>query len=465
MNGRVDEFMRESDAFTWYMESDAALRATIVAVAWFDRSPDWGALVDRLERVTRLVPIFRQHPVEPPARLATPRWTQDPDFDLSRHLRRVGSPVPHTSDTVIEMARQAAMSGFDGSHPMWEFTLVEDLVGGAAAMVMKLHHSLTDGIGGMQLLLGLFDTEVQAPAQGEFPETPTRVSPEIGGLVRESILHGGRKILGLARHDVSAALPAVWRTGRHPVRSTRNFVETVRSVGRTIAPVTNTLSPVMTRRSLGRNLAMLEVRLDDLKRASAAAGGSVNDGFLAAVTGGLRRYHEQHGASVDELRVTLPISIRTSDDPAAGNRIALERFTVAVGEPDPAVRIKTIGKRCRTARNERAVPHSNAIAGALNLLPSQAIGSMLKHIDFLASNVPGIGFPVFLAGALMTRFVPFSPTIGAALNVTLLSYNGICGVGVTLDTAAVPDTTAFMDCLAAGFDEVLALGRPSGSLR
>jgi len=205
---------------------------------------------------------------------------------------------------------------------------------------------------------------------------------------------------------------------------------------------------------------MLEVGLDDLKRASAAAGGSVNDGFMAAVTGGLRRYHEHHGVSVDELRVILPISIRTSTDPVAGNRITLERFTVPVGEPDPAVRIKAIGMRCRKARDERAVPHSNAIAGALNMLPSQAIGSMFKHIDFLASNVPGIGFPVYLAGALMTSYVPFSPTIGAALNVTLLSYNGVCGVGVTLDTAAVPDTKVFMDCLAAGFDEVLALGRP-----
>ena len=94
MTGQVDEFMRESDAFSWYLESDPALRATIVAVAWLDRSPHWDTLVDRLERATRLVPIFRRRAMELPARLATPRWTLDPDFDLSRHLRRVGSPPP-----------------------------------------------------------------------------------------------------------------------------------------------------------------------------------------------------------------------------------------------------------------------------------------------------------------------------------------------------------------------------------
>ena len=49
------------------------------------------------------------------------------------------------------------MTGFDPSHPLWEFTLVEHLRGGRAALVMKLHHSLTDGLGGMQLALLLYD--------------------------------------------------------------------------------------------------------------------------------------------------------------------------------------------------------------------------------------------------------------------------------------------------------------------
>ena len=56
------------------------------------------------------------------------------------------------------------------------------------------------------------------------------------------------------------------------------------------------------------HLELLEVGLDDLKRAAGVAGGTVNDGYLAAIAGGFRRYHERHGMPVDELRVTLPIS-------------------------------------------------------------------------------------------------------------------------------------------------------------
>ena len=457
MPDQPDGFMRESDAFSWYMESDPSLRATIVAVAWLERAPDWDVLVQRLEEATRRIAIFRQRPVEPPVRMATPRWTIDPDFDLARHLRRVGAPSPHSRAAVLEIARVMAMASFDTAHPLWEFTLVENLTGGEAALVMKLHHSLTDGVGGMQLMLNLFDIEVDPPPHGPLPEAPTEDVLGRGDLVAASIRHHGRRILSDTRHGATAALPSLWHAGRHPLRSARDAVEMWRSVGRTVAPVFDTLSPLMTQRSLGRRLAMIEVELDELKKASAVAGGSVNDGFMAAVTGGLRRYHEHHGQPVDELRVTLPISVRTGTDPAAGNRITLERFTVPVSLTDPIARIHIIAKRCRAARDERSVPYANSIAGALNLLPPGAVGSMLKHVDFTASNVPGADFPVYLAGARMTRYVPFSPTIGSALNVTLLSYDGTCAIGVTVDTAAVPDVEVLASCLAAGFDEVLGL--------
>ena len=358
MTATADEFMRESDAFSWYLEGDPALRATIVAVAWFDRAPDWDRLVARLERATRLVPVFRRIPHEPPGRLATPRWAVDPDFDLSWHLRRVGSPAPHTPETVLDLARVAAMTGFDTAHPLWEFTLVENLVGGGAALVMKVHHSLTDGIGGMQLLLVLFDTDARglAAASGALPDAPTGAVPGGAELVVRSVAHEATKALGLLRSAAGAAVPSLWHVGRHPLRRARSGVETLRSVGRTVAPVLDTASPVMRARGLGRRLAMLQVDLAELKSASKAAGGSLNDGFVAAVTGGLRRYHEHHRAPVGELRVTLPISIRTPDDPAAGNRITLERFRVPVALADPASRIRATGERCRAARRRAIAP-------------------------------------------------------------------------------------------------------------
>ena len=461
----MDVFMRDSEAFSWYMERDPGLRSTVVAVAWLEHSPDWAALTAKLEHATRLVPRFRQRVLESPGRLATPRWTVDEEFDLTSHLHRIAAPAPRTSRTVVDFARQQAMMTFDHSRPLWEFTLIEHLEDERAALVMKIHHSLTDGLGGMQLALLLFDLERAPTSAGPMPDAP--VGERVGRpeLVLESIAWGWRRISGFVGDRARSAIPSALHAARHPLDSVGVAAETARSIARTVAPVRQTLSPIMTDRGLGRHLDLIEVGLDDLKRAAAGAGGSLNDGFLAAVTGGLRRYHERHGAMVDELRVTLPISIRTPEDPLGGNRITLMRFAVPVADRDPSSRISEIGRLCRAARDERSLAFTDAIAGTLNLFPSGVVGSMLKHVDFVASDVPGFPFPVYLGGARLDRYVAFGPTSGSAVNVTLLSYNGVCYVGVTIDTATVTDHDVLVECLRDGFDEVLDLAgthTPSG---
>ena len=180
----MNAFMADTDAFAWYMERDPTLRATIVGVAWLDQSPDWDTFVAKIDRATGLIPMFRQCVVESPGRVAPPRWIFDERFDLTWHVRRMDAPAPHTAATVVDLARNAAMTAFDHAHPLWEFTLVEGLEGGRAALVMKVHHALTDGIGGMQLALELFDLEpapTAAPStsdDGTRPETRTLLCDE-----------------------------------------------------------------------------------------------------------------------------------------------------------------------------------------------------------------------------------------------------------------------------------------------
>jgi hypothetical protein len=201
----------------------------------------------------------------------------------------------------------------------------------------------------------------------------------------------------------------------------------------------------------------LEFPVEDIRRAAHAAGATLNDAFLSGATAGLRLYHERHDMHVDELRVTMPVSIRKPDDPIGGNRITLVRFKVPVSITDPTKRMVETHARCEFVKNDRSAPFTNAIAGTLNMLPRSYIGGMLKHVDFLASNVPGIPVPIYLAGARVERFYGFGPTIGAAVNLTLVSYCGTSFVGINIDTGAVPDPDVLVDCLRDGFEEVLAV--------
>jgi diacylglycerol O-acyltransferase len=451
-----DHFMRDPDALAWNMEHDPGLRSTIVAIAWLDAAPDVDVVTARLERATRLVPRFRQRPVASPASLSTPQWV-DCEFDLSMHFTRIGTPAPRTPANVIEFARREVMTGFDPSRPLWSFTLIEGLQGDRAALVMKVHHSLTDGIGGMQLAMLVFETTREPAPVEEVPVPPTEPVPSGVGLASSAIGHTVVRVVDGVRTGISDVIPSARSLAHHPIRSVLDVVAIASSLGRFVAPVSDTLSPIMKRRSLDRYLGLFEVDHADLKRAGAVVGGTLNDAFVSAISGGLRRYHELHNAPVAELRVTMPISLRREGDPEGGNRITLERFTVPVGEGNPAVRVQVTGWRCRAARYEEALPFSDTVATLLNLLPSGVIGSMLKHVDFVASNVPGVRFPIFLAGAPVTGYFAFGPTTGAAVNVTLVSYRSTCCVGVTVDTAAVPDPDNLTACLRDGFDEVLGL--------
>jgi WS/DGAT/MGAT family acyltransferase len=366
---------------------------------------------------------------------------------------------------VVEFARSEAMTEFDPSRPLWSMTLVEGLEGDRAALVLKLHHSLTDGVGAVQLGFLLFETTPEPgpvdPAEEAVPE-PVPSGPE---LTREALSRSVRSVASSALGGFGRIVPTATTLVRHPVRSSLDVLATASSLGRFVMPVSDTLSPIMRRRGLGRHLDMIEVDLDALKSAGAAVGSTLNDAFVASVTGGLRHYHARHETGVTNLRVTMPISMRRESDPVGGNRITLERFTVPAGEADPGTRVRMTGWQCRAARYEEALPLSDAVAGILNLLPSGVIGSMLKHVDFVASDVPGVPVPLYLAGAPITGYYAFGPTTGAALNVTLVSYQGTCHVGCNIDTSAVPDPEVLMECLRQGFDEVLALAGDHGPAR
>ena len=262
----------------------------------------------------------------------------------------------------------------------------------------------------------------------------------------------------MARLGAGAAIPAWIRYARDPLGYVRGAVGMARSVYRTAAPNRSTLSPVMRDRATTRHLAMIEVSLDALKKSAKTVGGTVNDAYLAAIAGGLRTYHERHGAAVDSLRALMPINLRAGKDANWGNRITLQRLIVPVGETDPAARMRALHRVAGAAREEPSLSVTETIAGALNMLPVGYVGGILKHVDFVASNVPGAPIPVYLAGSKVTGMFAFGPTIGASVNTTLMSYNGTCDIGINIDTAAVPDPDILIGCLRESLAEITALG-------
>ncbi|WP_068054960.1 wax ester/triacylglycerol synthase domain-containing protein [Nocardia xishanensis] len=437
-----DSHLSQTDLLTWRLQENPILRPTIVAVLKLDEEPDWDRLVLAVDRGTRAVKEFRSRLVGVPFGLAPPRWVPDTEFELSWHLRRGAAGC--TWDSVLGFAAVEAMTAFDLARPLWRSTLLTGAGSDASALVLTVHHSLTDGVSGVRILAEMCDLD-RAGTDRSRPSESSSVTLE-----RPS---------GATRWQrVSGPLRAVPRGLFHPLRSARDGAALAASVARLVRPITSTLSPVMTERGTGRGLSVFDIPAEPLHRVANAAHCTMNDAFLTAVLLGLRAYHDRHDAPLRQLRVTMPISLRTAADRLGGNRITLTRFVLPVDIAEPAEMMRAVDTAVEAQRHERAIPFSGAVAAVLNRVPIRLIADMLEHVDFVASNVPGSPVPLYLAGARIDRVYAFSPTLGASFNITLTTHAGRCCLGINADEAAVPDLVNLTDCLASGFDAVLRLG-------
>ena len=450
--------MNAFEALMWRIEADPRLRSPMTLVDLLDSVPDWERLRTAHDWASRLIPRFRQRVQEPALGIGMPTWVDDADFDLDYHLQRVALPAPGTRRQLLDMAQAEAMTPFDRARAPWRAILFEGLEGGRAAYLLKLHHSMTDGQGGVQLV-GLLHSRKREPSP-EKTAPPPRPGEDVGaiGVLAEQVAHapaaavrGVRDTLGLSA-----------RLARRPWSGVKAAAHFAGSLERVLAPPPAEPSPVLKPRSLSWHFDSLEVPLDDLKRAGKAAGGSLNDAYIAALLGGLRRYHDELGSPVDSVPMAMPISLRSGDHPMGGNRFAGVRFAAPVGVEDPVERIQTIHEFVLDVRDEPAIDALGFAAPLLNRLPTALVArwyaGQTANLDLQASNVAGLPWEAYIAGAKIERMLPFGPVPGCALMVTLLSYAGTCCIGINMDAAAVAEPDRLMSCLQAGLDEVLALG-------
>jgi len=456
---RFPDHMSASDAVMWDIEKDPLLRSTITAVAILDRAPNWDRLVSRIDYATRVIPRLRQRVVVPPLRIGHPRWVIDPGFDLTYHLRRTKVPGSGTMREVLDLIQPLSSEAFDRARPLWEFTLVEGMEDGRAAFVQKIHHTLTDGIGGVELAMAILDDR-RAARTPKLPSAPAAEPVEVASITAAALVGLARSAVKAGGTLPAAGLRAAYGTARDPVGSVRRAGDLAGSITRMLAPVPPSASPILTGRSLGRHFDIIDMRLADLKAAGRAAGCTTNDAFLAAVVEGLRRYHSRHNVEVNEMRLTMPINLRHGGEELGGNHFAPVRFAVPTDITDPIDRMRHLGAIARRWRSEPALGYSETIAVVLDRLPTsvttEVFGAMLKHVDVVVTNVPGIPSRSYLAGAELVREYAFAPPAGAAINVALLSHVDAACVGVVSDTAAVPDVDVWLACLLEGFDNVMS---------
>jgi diacylglycerol O-acyltransferase len=452
--------MAAFDAFLYRGDDDPHTRALLAVAYVLDRMPSRQAFVEAYDRASRLVLRLRQRVVDPPTPLFLPAWIVDPDFDLDHHLRFARLPGSGSMADLLDVVQEEVTAPLDSARPLWEALLLEGLEGGRAAVVMKMSHAITDGIGALDLFSALIDT-TRRPDKGPMPPVPVPqdVTPE--ELLWQELAGWPAAAWQAVRAGLERLPGSLWRAPRlrHALGEAAGFTE---SLGRVLGPH-GTPSPLLAGRSLRRRCAALEIPLADFRRTAKRTGGSVNDVYLAGVAAAMRRYHEALGTPAQDLPLAIPVNLRRGDDPAAGNHFGAILLAAPVGVKDPVRRIARVREAVRAGRAEPAIGALGAMAPVLARLPAaarRALAARSPKPDIQASNVPGPTRALYLAGARILRSHAFGPVPGVAAMFTLQSIAGTCFIGIHYDPAAITDGGRFARSLTLGFRETLRPGNP-----
>jgi WS/DGAT/MGAT family acyltransferase len=454
--------MSDSEAVMWAVEKDPALRSDFCNLTVLEHTPPRRRLQEKVATALEAIPRLGQRVVSAPLRMVPPEWVDDPDFDLDYHVRTVALPPPGGARELLDLAAQLADTPFDRSRPLWEFTLIEGLEDGRAAMLQKVHHTITDGVGGLKLSLSIVDFE---PDPAPDDDNGADVVDLHDGAPRTSpldVLKGA--VADATTRGVNAAGSALSVTGHvatHPQELPGRIVDGARlatSMRRQLLVADRARSDVLAPRSLRRRYEVCTLSLPEMKRAAAALGGTVNDVYVTVLTGALRKYHLRFGSDCAELRMAMPVNTRMRGD-SAPNRFSPARLLVPLVPDDPAERFTMIRERLGSAKSEAALNAVDALAGVVSVLPTSLLvglaRSQVRTIDFAASNLRGSPVSLYLAGARIVANYPLGPRTGSAVNFTVLSYCDDLHMGINIDPAAVEDVDGFMDDLAKSFAELL----------
>jgi WS/DGAT/MGAT family acyltransferase len=448
--------MSPTEAIMWTVEKDPALRSDFCNLTLLERRPTDARLRASLARGVAAIPRLRQRVIGAPLRMVPPEFAEDPTLDIDAHIRVVAVPAPGGERELLDLCGALAEQPLDRARPLWEFTLIEGLAGGRAALLQKVHHTISDGEGALRLSLALVDFEPDPVGSGvaPVPAPAPRYSTPLG-VTRHAVADATARNVDFARNGIAHVGRVIARPTELPARS-RDVLRLLGSLQRQAIVTDHARSDVLVRRSLRRYFAIRGLPMSRFRDTATKLGGTINDAYITGLASALGRYHERFGSEQPELRLAMPVSTRARGDQRT-NQFVPARVVVPIQPAhDPVALFGAIHELLTEVRGEVALSAADAFAGVLAFLPTSVLVAMTRTqsrtIDFAASNLRGSPVPLFLAGARILANHPFGPRTGAPLNVTMLSYGDDVHFGYNIDPAAIADPTAFMRDVDDAYD-------------
>ena len=427
-------------------------------------APDLAELRELIGSRLHHIERYRQRVRNVPFELGRPVWVDDQDFSIERHVRQSSVRRPGDARALERLVGRLLSEPLDHDHPLWEARLVLGLRRDRWAIIYRAHHCMVDGIGGVELLSQLLDTERTVTIETPPPWRP-RAAPSGTDLVVDAwkglagdSVEWMSQLPSTARHPFAAA-----REGAELLCGTASFLRHLSLTPR--SPLNGVLGPDVA-------WASTEATMADVAAIRHAFGGTVNDVVLAAVAGGYRSLLLSLGQDPARsmIRSMIPVSVR-NDGHAAGvdNRVSTLLYELPVSVVDPVARLHTVSRQMADLKATHMAESGALVTSMARFAPPMLVETFLRMavraehvvaqrvVNTVTTNVPGPQFPLYCLGREMLQIRPVVPiTHGVRMATAILSYNGNLFFGVTADEATEADATTLADAIAASIRELRA---------
>ncbi len=444
---------------TWLRFDRASNPMVIVGILMLEGPVDADRLEETIAAKLLSFARFKQRVEE---RITGLWWSLDRHFDLDRHIKRVRLPGAGGRAELEDFVADLASQRLDRSRPLWQFHIVEGYDGGAA-LVLRIHHAIADGIALISVFLSIADSRPDAPPVHIEAAAETTEKEGFGFNPFEPMVDmvgEGLRLYGEAWRE------ALTRAA-DPAATIRDSAGISAEIAHLLAMPSDSMTRFKGKPSGNKRVAWSDpLKLREVKAISHHFGCSVNDVLLASVAGALRGYLQAKGDPTEgiELRAIVPVNLRRhGGQQRLGNHFGLIGVELPVGLENPMARLYEIFRRTQALKHSYEPPVTLGIITALGYAPQilqdRVIDLLVSRCTAVMTNLPGPQHPLYLAGSRIKQVMFWVPQVGdVGMGVSILTFNGQVQFGLMTDTAIVPDPDEVIARFAPAFDQYVYFG-------
>ena len=456
----------------------------IGSIAWFDGDLAYSDLLQQIDSRLHLLPRYRQRLGFVPFNFNHATWEDDPAFRLESHIKVHKLKDGTSDDDMVRAAMEVHEPLLDRTRPLWELHLFTGLEGGRSALLQKVHHCMIDGASGIEMSTIMMDFEPEAPPPDppEEPWAPARPQSATESLTSAAYDLMQQQLDAARGNDRLMRSPELWADRANLLaQASRTMFELS---ARPVIGAPWNRPPISFRRSL----AWLRLPFGEVRGIRGALGGTVNDVVLSMLSEGAARYLADHGFNTrgQSLRIGCPVNVRREgENGALGNRVSMMYPTLPAHPMDAAERLQAVVRetsRIKEAREAQglelllesantASPSLTAMTSSFTMAGMDAATTAAQFtpplpaapplqfpgfgINFVATNVPGVQVPQYIAGRRMSDFVGLIPLGGnLGYGVAIGSYNQNLYFGLMSEPRAMPDVEKMREHVAAAYEDL-----------